>query len=192
MRIRNVYLDCEFLPADPSTDGLVSIALTDDQGVDYYAVNRDCDWHSLVWHDWMRANVVPSMPVRFPMGREENPGVWMWDDEHPDRQALQMPEVIRDDIGDYFADSDAERTHLYAYYGGQDICRLHSLWDNDWAVMPKPVPRWFFDLKALAVQVGDPVLPEQARGEHNALEDARHNRVVHQFLVSLQATEATR
>ena len=189
MTIRNVYLDCEFLTDDPTTSGLVSIALTDDQGVEYYAVNRGCDWHSLVQHGWMRANVVPSLPLRFPLGRDENPGVWMWDDEHPDRRALKWPARIRDDIADYFADTDAATTHLYAYYGGQDICRLHSLWDNDWSAMPGAVPCWFFDLKALAVQAGDPVLPEQAGGEHNALEDARHNRTMHQFLTNLAATK---
>lgn len=189
MTVRNVYLDCEFLTTDSSTRGLVSIALTDDDGVEYYAVNRDCDWQSLVQHDWMRANVVSSLPLWFPMGREENPDVWMWDDEHPDRRTLKMPHTIRDEIANYFTATDAATTHLYAYYGGQDICRLHSLWDNDWAVMPKPVPRWFFDLKALAVQAGDPVLPEQARGEHNALEDARHNRTVHQFLTTLTTSK---
>jgi hypothetical protein len=189
MAVRNVYLDCEFLTADPSLDGLVSIALTDDQGVEYYAVNRACDWQALVWHDWMRANVVPSLPIRFPLGREESPGVWTWDDEHPDRQALKRPQIIRDDIAAYFADTDAETTHLYAYYGGQDICRLHSLWGNDWSAMPKAVPCWFFDLKALAVQAGSPVLPEQAHGAHNALEDARHNRTVHQFLTSLTSSK---
>jgi 3' exoribonuclease, RNase T-like len=187
VRIRNVYLDCEFLTANPTTTGLVSIALTDDQGVDYYAVNRDCDWQTLVWHDWMRANVVPSLPLRFPLGREENPAIWMWDDEHPDRAALKPPRRIRDDIAAYFADTDTETTHLYAYYGGQDICRLHSLWDNNWSAMPESVPCWFFDLKALAVQAGSPVLPEQAHGAHNALEDARHNRTMHQFLTTLTA-----
>ncbi|WP_050513921.1 hypothetical protein [Streptomyces capuensis] len=192
MRIRNVYLDCEFLPADPSIDGLVSIGLTDDQGSDYYAVNRVCDWQTLVWHGWMRSNVVPSLPLRFPLGREESPAIWMWDDEHPDRGALKTPGRIRDDIAAYFANTDAEATHLYAYYGGQDICRLHSLWGNDWGLMPRPVPRWFFDLKALAVQAGDPVLPEQAHGAHNAVEDARHNRAIHEFLTSLTTTKGKR
>lgn len=185
MAVRNVYLDCEFLPADPTIDGLVSIALTDDQGVDYYAVNRGCDWHSLVWNDWMRANVVPSLPLRFPLSREENPGVWLWDDEHPDRAGLKTPGRIRDDIAAYFTDTDADTTHLWAYYGGQDICRLHSLWDNDWTAMPDQIPRWFNELETLRWQAGNPVLPEQGNGAHNALEDARHNRTIHQFLTSL-------
>lgn len=188
MSIRNVYLDCEFLRADLSNRGLASIALTDDDGVDYYAVNLGCDWQSLVWDDWMRANVVPSLPLRFPLGRDENPGVWMWDDEHPDRQALKAPIVIRDEIASYFADTDAETTHLYAYYGAQDVVRLHGLWDGDWGRMPDAVPCWFFDLKALAVQAGDPELPQQETGAHHPLEDARHNRTIHQFLTNLTAT----
>lgn len=50
-------------------------------------------------------------------------------------------------------------TFLYAYYGGQDICRVHCLWDNDWALMPDQIPRWFVELQALVVQAGRPELP---------------------------------
>lgn len=181
MAIRNVYLDCEFLTADPSTRGLVSIALTDDQGVDYYAVNHDMDDVAVRSVPWMVENVWPSLPHG---GADGYPQLLNW--THP---SVKYPETIRDDIAAYFADSDAETTHLYAYYGGQDICRLHSLWGNDWSAMPKAVPCWFFDLKALAVQAGSPVLPEQAHGAHNALEDARHNRTVHQFLTTLTTQE---
>ncbi|MFD8384302.1 hypothetical protein ACFV2X_38270 [Streptomyces sp. NPDC059679] len=181
MRIRNVYLDCEFLPSDPSIDGLVSIGLTDDQGSDYYAVSNDMDVVAVRAVPWMVDNVWPSLPHRGADGYPQ-----LLDRKHP---SVKYLETIRDDIAAYFADTDAEVTHLYAYYGGQDICRLHSLWGNDWGLMPRPVPRWFFDLKALAVQAGSPVLPEQAHGAHNALEDARHNRIVHQFLTSLTTKE---
>lgn len=176
--VRNVYLDCEFLPAVPTLDGLVSIALTDDEGRDYYAVNYDMDADAVCAVPWMVANVWPYLPLSVDGGLLYG---------HPD---VKRPLVIRDQVADYFADTDADTTHLYAYYGGQDICRLHSLWDNNWAAMPKQVPTWFFDLKALAVQAGKPELPKMAGGEHHALADARHNRAVHQFLLSLTAPGA--
>lgn len=178
MSIRHVYLDCEFLPDNMATDGLVSLALTDDTGRDYYAVNYDMDADAVRAVPWMMANVWPYLPLSVDGGLLYG---------HPDVRRI---EVIRDEVADYFADTDAEATYLYAYYGGQDICRLHSLWDNNWAVMPRQVPTWFFDLKALAVQAGSPELPVMAGGEHHALADARHNRTVHEFLLSLVASGA--
>lgn len=177
MAIRNVYLDCEFLPANPTIDGLVSIGLTDDRGAEYYAVNADMDYPSVRWTPWMRKNVWPYLP-RTPM--------LVLDREHVDVKPAWW---IRDDIADYFATTDAEVTHLWAYYGGQDICRLHSLWDNDWSDMPDQIPRWFNELETLRWQAGNPALPVQETGAHNALEDARHNRTIHQFLTSLTTKE---
>lgn len=166
---RNVYLDTEFLRGDLSPSGLVSIALTDDQGRDYYAVNAEMDYGSVMADDWMRANVWPFLPKT---------ATHALDREHKDCRKLRQ---IRNDLTDYFQITDGP-VHLYAYYGTQDVVRLHSLWDGNWDDMPGAIPRWFFDLKALAVQAGDPELPRQASGAHHPLEDARHNRTVHHFL----------
>jgi hypothetical protein len=186
MTIRNVYLDCEFLPADMTTDGLVSIGLTDDQGVDYYAVNRDMDLLAVESVPWMVEHVLPYIPAKNNSTVESMPDFELeW--YHLDVKPIDR---IRDDIAAYFADTDATETHLYAYYGAQDICRLHSLWGNNWGQMPDEIPRWFIDLKALAVQAGNPQLPDQADTEHHALADARHNRAMHQFLLSLAKEHA--
>lgn len=182
MTIRNVYLDCEFLPADPTTEGLVSIGLTDHEGVDYYAVNADMDVAALLAVPWMVGNVWPYLP-RIVFGYDEPGRVLNHDDP-----AVQSVKDIRAGIARYFADTDATETRLYAYYGGQDICRLHSLWDNDWAVMPDQIPRWFTELETLVVETGRPPLPVQDGGEHHALADARYNRAMHQFLLEALAT----
>ncbi|MFM9373210.1 hypothetical protein [Streptomyces sp. Da 82-17] len=174
MSIRNVYLDCEFLAADPSLRGLVSIGLTDDHGVDFYAVHQDFDVAALLDSEWMVDNVWPSLPTVHAPGALQALNLL-----HED---VLTADEIRTGVADYFADTDATETHLYAYYGGQDICRLHSLWDNNWAVMPDEIPRWFNELEMLRVQAGGPDMPEQESGLHNALEDARHNRRMHRFL----------
>jgi hypothetical protein len=176
MTTRFVYLDCEFLPADPTTRGLVSIGLTDDQGVDYYAVNADMDTTAVLAVPWMVNNVWPYLPRTMP-GVPGHRGLLDYDD-----QAVRPLETIRRDIAAYFARTDAAETRLYAYYGGQDICRLHSLWDNDWQVMPEAIPRWFTELEALIVEAGRPPLPTQKDGEHHALADARYNRQLHEFV----------
>ncbi|WP_399554218.1 3'-5' exoribonuclease (plasmid) [Streptomyces anulatus] len=181
MSIRNVYLDCEFLPADPTLKGLVSIGVTDDQGVDYYAVHRDFDIKTLGRSEWMMANVWPSLPK--PHGDIRLHGKWPRLDKG-DRSVKTAPQIAQD-IADYFAATDAETTHLWAWYGAQDMCRLHSLWDNDWAKMPGQIPQWFNELEQLRWQAGGPDMPDQPAGLHNALADARHNRVMHQFLAGL-------
>ena len=185
MTIRNVYLDCEFLPADPSLRGLVSIGLTDDQNVSYYAVNRDFDMKAFKKIPWMMANVWPSLPK--PHGDVRLHGKWpRLDLSHP---AVKSVPQIAQDIADYFTDPTITETRLWAWYGAQDMCRLHSLWDNDWSVMPEQIPRWFNELETLRWQAGGPDMPEQAGGVHNALADARHNRTMHRFLLEQGSTE---
>jgi hypothetical protein len=173
---RFVYLDCEFLPADPSTKGLVSIGLTDHQGVDYYAVNAEMDLAALLAVPWMVDNVWPYLP-RVVFGYDDHDGILNLDDS-----AVQSVKDIRAGIASYFADTDATETRLFAWYGGQDICRLHSLWDNDWQVMPDQIPRWFTEIEALIADSSHPdrpTLPVQDEGEHHALADARYNRQLH-------------
>ncbi|MFD9443358.1 hypothetical protein [Streptomyces sp. NPDC060001] len=183
MSIRNVYLDCEFLRGDPHLSGLYSIALTDDHGVDYYACNRDGRGFQLSTEEWMLENVVPYLPMMVYRDLQGRPSTVHWDEQHPDYHLVKPASQIRDEIAAYFENTDADETHLYAYYGGQDIFRLHSFWGHDWTLMPDAVPTWFYDLKGLAVQRGNPRLPEQGAGAHNALEDARWNREAHRFLL---------
>lgn len=169
MSIRNVYLDCEFLRGDLSNSGLVSLALTDGEDRTYYAVNSEMEYGLVMADEWMRANVWPLLP---------RTATHALDREHGDVKKLRR---IRVDVAQYFRLTD-QTVHLYAYYGAQDVVRLHGLWDGNWDEMPDEVPRWFFDLKALAVQAGNPELPKQASGAHHPLEDARHNRAMHHFL----------
>lgn len=164
-KTRFVYLDCEFLPADPTTDGLVSIGLTDNQGVDYYAVNADMDKVALHAIPWMVENVWPHLPLYL---KQTGDG-WLSELDYDD-PAVQSIKDIRAGVARYFADTDADETRLFAWYGGQDICRLHSLWDNDWSVMPDQIPRWFTELEALIVDASLPepvVLPVQDGGEQD-------------------------
>jgi hypothetical protein len=171
--IRDAYIDCEFLPADLSTRGLVSIGLTDNEDNDYYAVNADMDVDALHRVPWMVANVWKYLPH---LGAQGLPH--LLDRTHPDVKPIGQ---IRDEVRTYFG-KHPRRSHLYAWYGAQDIGRLHSLWNNDWAVMPEDVPTWFHELQSLAWLAGDPQLPEQDGGEHHALADAKYNRQLHEFL----------
>jgi hypothetical protein len=175
---RRVYLHTEFLLNDPSTGGFVAVGLTDDAGRDYTAINAEMDAFHVYNHAWIRENVWPVLPTA--------PGMpHRLDFTHPDVKPLAE---ITDEIAAYF--DTGRETHLYAYYGGEDIFRLHSLWGRDWEVMPRQIPRWFFDIKALCVQAGNPEMPEQKTGAQNALEGARYNRTMHEHLLALEAERA--
>ena len=50
--------------------------------------------------------------------------------------------------------------------------------------LPEGVPMWTNDLKQECARLGDPRVPEQGPGEHNALADARHNRDIAEFLAA--------
>lgn len=182
MTTRFVYLDCEFLPADPTTDGLVSIGMTDHAGVDYYAVNADMDADALLCAPWMMQNVWPYLPTVSDASAVGDGLSLAYG--HEDVQSVAD---IRDGVVRYFTDTDATETRLFAWFGGQDICRLHSLWDNDWQVMPDQIPRWFTEIEALIVDASHPerpALPVQDGGEHHALADARYNSKLHEAVIN--------
>jgi hypothetical protein len=176
--IRRVYLHCEFLPADPTVRGLVSIGLTDDAGHDYYAVNNGMDLTAVLNLPWMVDNVWPHLPRCTVDGYPD-----LLDRTHPD---VKLIDEMRNDVARYFADGFPE-THLYVYYGSQHICRLHSLWDNDWTAMPPAVPRWCHELQSLIAQAGYPPLLEQAYGKYHALTDAYYTRTLHEQLLVFTA-----
>lgn len=54
--------------------------------------------------------------------------------------------------------------------------------------LPKSFPMYCKDLKQWCDQLGNPKLPEQAEGEHNALADARHNKLMWEFLKDFERT----
>jgi 3' exoribonuclease, RNase T-like len=81
----DVYYDTEFLE-DGSTIGLISIGMVTDDGREYYAV-RDNPWtiRKAIQHEWLRANVVPSLPIRL----TATGAGWEWYNNHPDRAAVR-------------------------------------------------------------------------------------------------------
>ena len=51
--------------------------------------------------------------------------------------------------------------------------------------VPLGWPNWCRDIKQVADHLGFPRLPQQATGKHNALEDARWNKVAFDSLMSV-------
>ena len=154
------YLDTEF-HEDGRTIDLISIALVTTDGREFYAVSRNAELHRV--KDWVRENVLPHLP---PYGDS----AWMTRAE------------IREAVREFTATPG--KAEVWAYYADYDWVVLSQLFGT-MIQLPDHLPMFCRDLKQLAVDLGDPELPKQVAGEHNALADARWNREVHEFLKSM-------
>jgi hypothetical protein len=178
--LREVHIDCEFVPNDLSTKGLLSMGLVDDWGASLYVVNRDADWEQAARNDFIRQHVLPYLPVEY------------LDERWPERTRLidSNPDVfsysaIAKRVDEYFQQGDPAQTVLYAWYGAQDVVRLHQLWNSDWhGLMPSYIPKWHHDLRSMCDLYDIPVsdLPKQIGGSHHARADARHNMTIKRYI----------
>jgi hypothetical protein len=183
-----IWYDTEFLE-DGKTIGLISIGMVDEHGREFYAVNANAPWDRIADSEWLCRNVVPSLPLR-PCGTlpglitKSGPGkspAYYFTIDHT--SPVVMPHwVIANQVREFIlARRDPQ---LWAWYGAYDHVALCQLWGR-MIDLPKGVPMWTNDLKQEAERLGNPEVPQQGPGEHNALEDARHNRVIAGFLRGL-------
>lgn len=176
-----IYYDCEFLE-DGKTIELISIGMVAEDGRELYAVNRDMPARRIAKHDWLRANVVPSLPRihgdrRLQVSHRRNP--LALDFEHPDM--LNRERIATTVERFILATPDVE---LWANYGAYDHVVLCQLW-GAMIALPSGVPMFTNDLQQeiARLDLAGADLPAQASGHHNALADARHNRLVAEFLI---------
>lgn len=173
-----VTYDTEFLE-DGRTIDLISIALVREDGSEYYAI-VDCGtkrdgvtepthMDRAVEHPWLRKNVVTSLPVDFYMG-----GGWYWDLSHPDADKVKPLDQIRQEVLRFLMGTPA--LSLWAWYAAYDHVALAQLFGR-MIDMPIGIPMWTNDIRQECARLGDPLMPEQPSGNHNALEDARFNLV---------------
>lgn len=157
------FYDCEFLE-DGRTIDLISIGIVAEDGREYYAVSDDAPWDRVRRHAWLMANVVPSLP-----GRITADG-WRLDRKDPSvKHDLQIADEVRD-----FLLAGAGPVELWAWYGAYDHVALCQLY-GPMIALPEGLPMYTRDLKQECDRLGNPRLPEQPDGVHNALADARHN-----------------
>lgn len=155
------FIDCEFLE-DGKTIELISIAVVNKHGA-YYVLNGDCNWHRVVNDDWLRNNVVPSLPLKVfrpHAGRE------FYSFEFEDVSLLRSRQTIAREIVEFVG----EKPEFWGYYADYDwvaLCQLYGRMID----LPTGWPMYCRDLKQLADQCSI-VVPKQEQGEHNALEDA--------------------
>ena len=157
------YLDTEFYEDGRIID-LISIGIACEDGRRLYAINQDAELHRV--NDWVRANVLPQLPSFV--------------------DSKWMPRVeIRRAVNAFTSGTTPEFWAYYADYDWVVFCQLFGTMMD----LPVHMPKFCMDLKQLAVSKGNPELPKQESGEHNALEDACWNMRVHAFLESYVPSE---
>ena len=169
------FYDCEFID-DGVTVDLISIGIVAENGDDYYSINCDAPWRRIAKHQWLVDNVVNSLPRIEGTTWSKLTNPLSIDFDHP---SVQSKSAIANQVKNFLLrDEDPE---LWAWYAAYDHVCLAQLW-GPMSNLPAGIPKWTNDLKQECVRQGNPALPVQAVGEHNALDDARHNLVRAQAL----------
>lgn len=177
------FYDCEFLE-DGKTIDLISIGIVAEDGREYYAVNRDAPWKRIKKHEWLMANVVPHLPQPHGDWRNHMPKRWLIDFHNP---AVKGRDTIADQVERFLLGDDLQRytdLELWADYGAYDHVALCQLF-GPMIALPPGVPMFTHDLQQELRRRGNPTVPEQPAGLHNALDDARHLKACFDALTSV-------
>lgn len=177
-----LFYDTEFIERGPAHPiDLISIGMVAEDGRELYAVSSEFDVAALHSNGWLVQNVWPSLPkVQHGRGVRCKCMLGHLDTDHPDvRSRAQIARLVADFVQ---ATPDVE---LWAWYGAYDHVALCQLWGR-MIDLPSGVPMFTNDLKQEAVRLGDPRVPVQASGEHNALADARHCMAIAGFLAQVE------
>lgn len=166
-----IFYDTEFIE-DGTTIDLISIAMVADDGREYYAVNAEMPLERIYVDPWLRENVLPSLPIRDIHSR-------LLVDLDTTSTLVRPRTMIRNEVREFILATPEPQ--LWAWYAAYDHVVYAQLFGR-MINLPEGLPMFTCDLKQEAERLGNPRVPEQEAGEHNALADARHNRTIAQFL----------
>lgn len=168
-----LFIDTEFID-DGVTVDLISIGIVAEDGREFYAEVEDVDLSKA--SDWVKENVIPHLWHRQPNKAKYN--AWVRDEGFGGLFChSELAREIKSFVGD---DPKPEFWAYFADYDWVAFCQIFGTMMD----LPKGFPMFCNDIKQWAVMLGDPQLPEQGKGEHHALEDARWVRDAYLFLQS--------
>ena len=154
------WLDTEFMESGslfPIT--LLSIGIVAEDGRELYAINKEADY--TLANDWVKQNVIPHL-------------------RHGEGKRLLHVGIAHEVLA--FIKAGGSKPEFWGYYADYDwvvFCQLFGAMID----LPKGWPMYCRDIKQLCDSIGNPSLPEQESTEHNALHDARWNKIAYEFLV---------
>jgi hypothetical protein len=173
------WLDTEFIE-DGKTIDLISIALVCEDGREFYAENLDADLDKA--SDWVKENVIKHLWSR----QADKSFANAWSRANNGVGGLLSHKEIRGEVFRFCNPEIYGEPEFWADYCSYDwvaFCQLFGTMMD----LPKGFPMYCHDIQQECDRLGNPELPQQEHGQHNALADARHNKVVWEFLRDLEA-----
>lgn len=180
MTIKRITYDTEFLENGKTID-LISIGMVnmDDPTDTFYAVSMEFDTAAVFADRWLMTNVMSSID-HFLVHADQ---VAVPVDLVVTDEALMTRKEIKEGILEYV---DGCVPEWWAWHGAYDHVALSQIFGR-MIDLPYRWPFFTNDIKQEAVRLGNPILPPQPDGLHNALDDARHNVVRYNYLKQLEA-----
>lgn len=203
-----IFYDTEFLE-DGAGIWPISLGFVAESGREYYAVSADMPLGRIMAHGWLPRYVVPQLPLARKNARllaahnaytvlqgaklqganvqgaelpsaVRAPSLDGFDIDRSDPRVKPLAQIAEEVREFLLADGTPE---LWAWYGAYDHVLLAQLFGT-MVELPKGIPMWTNDLRQEAYRLGNPPMPKQVSGTHNALEDARHLRVQYNYLTA--------
>lgn len=157
----NYFLDCEFVE-DGQTIQLLSIGIIAEDGRELYLqTERAAFYHKYPEqcpHEWIRNNVVPSLDDSSATRSEMQEAIVSFVYGTDERPTIEGYLNTKPKFWGYYADYD----HVA-------LCQLFGTMMD----LPQGFPMYTRDLKQTLDELGNPNIPPQVSGEHNALNDAK-------------------
>jgi len=156
----------------------ISIGIVAEDGRTYYAINLKM---------WAYRKTKKGFQQKYNLGEDD----WVWNNVmmslEDDSSLYKQPEQIAQEILGFVGEDKDPK--FWAYYSAYDhvvLCQLFGKMVD----LPEHFPMYTRDLKQLCDELGNPDLPEQGEGEHNALEDAHWNVEAYNFLQEVLKSKA--
>lgn len=162
-----IYHDWEFLE-DGVTNSVypISVGMVREDGKELYHVFMQAPWHLIENHDWLSQNVIPNL----------------------DATTINVADTktIRYEVNEFLREASEHSTiELWGWYSAYDHVCLSQLFGR-MVDLPDFVPMWTNDIKQEAHRLGNVRIPDQrepSEKPHNALDDARAELRMHQWLM---------
>jgi hypothetical protein len=175
-----VYHDWEFLE-DGVTNTVkpISVGMVTEDGDELYYEFVDAPWNDILKHSWLPHNVLPALHKGWNTAIVTGEG----------NRVMASTLYIRTKVHDFLAKASIKGPlSLWGWYSSYDHVCLGQLFGS-MVDLPSIVPMWTNDIRQEAHRLGEVRIPDMRRGSekpHNALDDARAEARMHQWLMAYE------
>jgi hypothetical protein len=178
--LKRYFLDTEF-NEDGRIIDLISLGLVCDDGREYYAISAEFDPNTC--NNWVKANVLPLLPPNDYSFTWCNPSGVSY------VSPLWKPRgAIASELIEFVGANQGIEPQFWAYFADYDWVALCQLY-GPMVALPKGMPMYCNDIRQLSEELGRPPLPNQEGTEHDALQDAKWNYQVWQYLMAMRSPQ---